>query len=268
MQCMRKHAYIAHMGSGGSYTPAEAAIYRMIRRMIVAAAILMVFFGVELTIALLINSITLLADAGHMLTDVVAVFMGLAALVLAKHGHSAPNRPYSWHRAEVFTAMANAALLIGVATFILYEAIRRFKEAPYIPGMPIVVAALAGLVTNFVVALLLRPHAEDSLAIEGAYMEAVADTVGNIGVLIAGVVTLTTHWPYADVVVAVLVALWVLPRAISLARAACGSFPNCRRPTIDVEALRSALGRRRRHRSARPARVNTFARRRYVPPRT
>ncbi len=214
----------------------------MIPRMIVAAAILAVFFVVELTTALLINSIALLADAGHMLTDVVAVFMGLAAVVLAKRGSSSPPRTYGWHRAEVFTAVANATLLIGVAAFILYEAVERLSTAPAVPGMPMVVVALAGLAANFVVALVLRSHAEDSLAVKGAYMEVVADTVGSIGVLIAGVVTLTTHWPYADVVVAVLVALWVLPRAISLARAALRILSESSPAHIDVEELRSALG--------------------------
>ena len=94
-----------------------------------------------------------------------------------------------------------------------------------------IVVASAGLAANLVVALLLRSHSSQSLAVKGAYMEVVADTVGSLGVLIAGIVTVTTHWPYADVVVAVLVALWVLPRAIALARAHCGSCPNRRRPT-------------------------------------
>jgi cobalt-zinc-cadmium efflux system protein len=229
------------MGAGHSHTPAEADASRMIPRVIIAAAILAAFFVVELTAAILINSIALLADAGHMLTDVVAVFMGLAAVVLARRGSSSPARTYGWHRAEVFTAVANAVLLMGVALFILYEAIERIKKAPAIPGVPMVVVALAGLAANFVVALLLRSHSEDSLAVKGAYMEVVADTVGSLGVLIAGVVTITTHWPYADVVVAVLVALWVLPRAISLARAALRILSESSPAHIDVEELRSAL---------------------------
>jgi cobalt-zinc-cadmium efflux system protein len=234
------------MGVGHSHTPAEtsdgATATRMISRMIVAAAILAAFFVVELVTSLMINSIALLADAGHMLTDVVAVFMGLGAVVLAKRGSSSPDRTYGWHRAEVFTAVANAVLLVGVAAFILYEAIRRLSEAPSIPGLPMVVVALAGLLANLVVALLLRSHSEASLAVKGAYMEVVADTVGSLGVLIAGVVTITTHWPYADVVVAVLVALWVLPRAILLARQALRILSESSPAHIDVEELRSALG--------------------------
>ncbi|WP_066900037.1 cation diffusion facilitator family transporter [Mycolicibacterium houstonense] len=213
-----------------------------VSRMVIAAAILSAFFVLELVTALLINSIALLADAGHMLTDLVAMFMGLTAVLLAKRGSSSPARTYGWHRAEVFTAVANAALLLGMAGFILYEAIERLGNAPDVPGVPMIVVALAGLAANAVVVLLLRSHSKDSLAVKGAYMEVMADTVGSIGVLVAGIVTVTTRWPYADVVVAVLVALWVLPRAIALARAALRILSESSPSHIDVEELRSALG--------------------------
>jgi cobalt-zinc-cadmium efflux system protein len=230
------------MGAGHDHTPAEADAPRMIPRMILAVVILAAFFVVELTTSLLINSMALLADAGHMLTDVVAVFMGLGAVILARRGNSSPARTYGWHRAEVFSAVANAALLIGVAVFILYEAIERLKEPLSVPGVPMIVVALAGLVANLVVALLLRSNSESSLAVKGAYTEVVADSVGSLGVLVAGIVTVTMHWPYADVVVAVLVAIWVLPRAISLARAALRILSETSPAHIDVEELRSALG--------------------------
>ena len=210
--------------------------------MLIAAAILSAFFVLELVTALLINSIALLADAGHMLTDLVAMFMGLTAVLLAKRGSTSPARTYGWHRAEVFTAVANAALLLGVAGFILYEAFERLGNAPDVPGVPMIVVALAGLAANAVVVMMLRSHSKDSLAVKGAYMEVVADTVGSIGVLVAGVVTVTTGWPYADVVVAVLVALWVLPRAIALARAALRILSESSPQHIDVEELRTALG--------------------------
>ncbi|OBF59309.1 cation transporter [Mycobacterium sp. 852002-50816_SCH5313054-b] len=231
------------MGAGHNHTPAEGdESSRMIPRMIAAAAILAAFFVIELATSLLINSIALLADAGHMLTDVVAVFMGLAAVTLARRGSSSPARTYGWHRAEVFTAVANAGLLLGVSLFILWEAIQRLRETPSIPGVPMIVVALAGLLANLVVALLLRSHSTQSLAVKGAYMEVVADSVGSLGVLIAGVVTVTTRWPYADVVVAVLVALWVLPRAIALARDALRILSEASPTHIDVEELRGALG--------------------------
>ncbi|EUA22921.1 cation efflux family protein [Mycobacterium xenopi 3993] len=95
----------------------------------------------------------------------------------------------------MFTAVVNAVLLIGIAAFILYEAVRRLGDAPAIPGVPLTAVALGGLATNTAVALLLRSQSTRSLAVKGAYTEVVADTVGSLGVLVAGVVTLTTGWP-------------------------------------------------------------------------
>lgn len=209
--------------------------------MIAAAAILGGFFIVELSTALLISSLALLADAGHMLTDLVALFMGLTAVLLARRGSNSPARTYGWHRAEVFTAVANAVLLLGVAAFILYEAFRRLGTAEQVPGLPMIAVAIAGLLANIVVMLLLRSQAEGSLAVKGAYMEVMADAVSSVGVLIAGIVTVTTGWPYADTVVAVLVALWVLPRAVALARAALRILSESSPKHIDVDELRSAL---------------------------
>ena len=209
--------------------------------MVLAAVILGAFFAIEVTTAIVIGSIALLADAGHMLTDLVALFMGLIALLLARHGPASAARTYGWHRAEVFTAVANAALLLGVAGFILYEAVQRFGDAPQVPGVPMIVVASAGLAANLAVMLLLRSQSDHSLAVKGAYLEVVADTVSSVGVLIAGVVTVTTGWPYADTVVAVLVALWVLPRAVALARAALRVLSESSPRHIDVDELRSAL---------------------------
>ena len=225
------------MGAGHDHANTSTPIPGMVA----ATALLGGFFVVELTTALVIGSIALLADAGHILTDVAATFMGLCAVLLARRGSSSPGRTYGWHRAEVFTAVANAVLLIGVATIILREAVGRIGRAPEVPGIPMIVVALAGLATNAVVALVLRSHSTQSLAVKGAYLEVVADTVGSIGVLIAGLVTITTHWPYADVVVAVLVALWVLPRALSLALGALRILSESSPRHIDVDELRSAL---------------------------
>lgn len=236
---MQLYAYICLMGAGHDHSHGGGDT--RVSRMVIAAVVLSVFFVVELTTALLIDSIALLADAGHMLTDLVAMFMGLTAVLLARHGPASAARTYGWHRAEVFTAVANAVLLLGVAVFILYEALERLGNAPDVPGVPMIVVALAGLLANALVVVLLRSDSEKSLAVKGAYMEVVADTVGSLGVLIAGIVTVTTHWPYADVVVAVLVALWVLPRAVSLARAALRILSESSPRHIDVEELRAAL---------------------------
>jgi len=225
------------MGAGHSHSDADSRVSRMV----IAAGILTAFFAIELTTALAIGSLALLADAAHMLTDVVALFMGLTAVLLARRGSKSAARTYGWHRAEVFTAVANAVLLLGVGAFIVYEAFQRLGEPPNVPGRPMILVALLALAANVAVVLLLRSHAEGSLAVKGAYMEVMADAVSSVGVLIAGIVTVTTRWPYADTVVAVLVALWVLPRAIGLARSALRILSESSPQHIDVDELRAAL---------------------------
>ena len=226
---------------GAGHTHGETDDDTRVSRMVAAAAILACFFVLELVVALAINSIALLADAGHMLTDLVAMFLALTAVLLARRGSTNPDRTYGWHRAEVFAATGNAILLLGVSVFIMYEAIERIGNAPEIPGGLMVTVALAGLIANAVVIAILRSNSGKSLAVRGAYLEVLADAVGSVGVLVAGVVTLTTGWRYADVIVGVLIALWVIPRAISLARVGLRILSESSPSHIDVDELRDAL---------------------------
>ncbi|GAB17137.1 putative cation efflux protein [Gordonia effusa NBRC 100432] len=199
------------------------------------------FFVVELIFGIIANSLALIADAGHMLTDVVALVMGLVALLLARHGQATDDRSFGWHRAEVFTAVANAVLLIGVAVFVLYEAIRRIGTDPEVPGLTLIVVALIGLAINVVVMLLLKADSKGSIAVRGAYMEVLADALGSVGVLVAGIVTMATGWGYADIVVAVLIALWVVPRAVRLALDALRILNQQAPSHIDVDVVRNEL---------------------------
>lgn len=165
------HSHGVGHGHGQGAGPTRAVI----RRMAFALGILGAFFVLEALVGLLIGSLALLADAGHMLTDVVGVSMGMVALILARRGSSAASRTFGWHRAEVLTAMVNAVLLLGVAGWVFYEAIDRIGDAPELPGLPMIVTALAGLAANIVVMLMLRADAKDSIAVRGAYMEVLAD---------------------------------------------------------------------------------------------
>ncbi|NKS35634.1 cation diffusion facilitator family transporter [Rhodococcus hoagii] len=212
-----------------------------IRKMVIALAILVGFLVLETVVALAIGSLSLLADAGHMLTDVVGMSMGLVALLLAKQGSKAAARTFGWHRAEVLTAMANAVLLLGVAAFVMYEAIGRIGHAPEIPGVPLMLTAAAGLAANIVVMLMLRGDAKDSLAVRGAYLEVLADAVGSVGVLIAGAALVLFDWSYADIVVGVLISLWVVPRALKLAGAALRILTQASPANVDVDAVRADL---------------------------
>jgi len=243
---------MGHSHSHGHSPAGTPGANRRLWPMVLGAVIISTFFVVELVVALLVNSLALLADAGHMLTDVVALLMGLGALLLARHGARAGGssddrgdrggvKTFGWHRAEVMTAVVNAALLFGVAGYVLYEAIQRLGTDPDTPGLPLVIVALIGLAANVVVMLLLRSDAQESIAVRGAYMEVLADAVGSVGVLIAGIVTMTTSWRYADLTVAVLVALWVIPRAGRLALDALRILVQQAPAHIDVTGLRDQL---------------------------
>ncbi|MFC9790428.1 cation diffusion facilitator family transporter [Rhodococcus sp. NPDC127528] len=233
------------MGVGHGHGTADAGAAgpssARIRRMVIALAILLGFLALEVIVGLTINSLSLLADAGHMLTDVVGMSMGLVALMLARQGSKAAARTFGWHRAEVLTAMANAVLLLAVAAWVMYEAIGRIGDAPEIPGLPLMLTAAAGLAANLVVMLLLRADAKDSIAVRGAYLEVLADAVGSVGVLIAGAVVLLFNWQYADIVVGVAISLWVVPRALKLAGAALRILTQASPANVDVDTVRADL---------------------------
>lgn len=231
-----------HSHGVGGHSPDGAGPPRSrVRKMIVALAVLVVFLVVEATVALAIGSLGLLADAGHMLTDVIGMSMGLIALVLARKGSAAAARTFGWHRAEVLTAIANAVLLLGVAAFIMYEAISRIGDAPEIPGLPLILTAAAGLAANIVVMMLICGDAKDSLAVRGAYMEVLADAVGSVGVLVGGALMLVFGWTWVDIVVGVLISLWVVPRAIKLAGSALRILTQASPADVDVDALTGDL---------------------------
>ncbi|NLU83219.1 cation transporter [Rhodococcus sp. HNM0569] len=209
--------------------------------MTLALGIIAAFLVLEVIVALAVDSLALLADAGHMLTDVAGLSMGLAALVLAHRGSRKPGRTFGWHRAEVLTAMVNAVLLLGVAAWVFYEAIERIGDPPEVPGVALMITAAAGLAANLVAMFLIRGDASGSLAVRGAYLEVLADAVGSVGVLVAGVLLTVFDWTYADVVVGVLISLWVLPRALSLAAASLRILTQASPAHVDVDAVRADL---------------------------
>ncbi|MFT3716141.1 MAG: cation diffusion facilitator family transporter [Gordonia sp. (in: high G+C Gram-positive bacteria)] len=240
------HGHDGHSHDGHSHGPTAADLaagaQRRIWPMAVAVGLIGAYFVVELVTGFAIDSLALIADAGHMLTDVVALAMGLSALLLARHGRVTDGRSFGWYRAEVFTAVVNAVLLIVVGVFILYEAVERLRDgAPDGSGGTMIVVALIGLLVNLVVMLLLRSDAQGSIAVRGAYMEVLADALGSVGVLIAGVVMMTTGWPYADIIVAVAIALWVVPRAIRLALDALKILNQQAPDHVDLTELRGDL---------------------------
>jgi cobalt-zinc-cadmium efflux system protein len=172
---------------------------------------------VELIAGAASNSLALMADAGHMFADVSGIALSLGAIWLAARPRSAA-RTFGLYRLEILAAAANAVLLLGIAAFVLFEAVRRFASPPDLePGIVAIVAALA-LLTNLLSLRLLSAGRRESLTMRGAYLEILGDLLGAAAVLAAGLVILATGWRQADAVASIVVALLIVPRTLTLLR--------------------------------------------------
>ena len=230
------------MGAGHDHgTQALHAGARHRGRLWCALALLAAFMLIEAGAALATGSLALLSDAGHMFTDVLGIAMALAAITAAGRLGGDSQRTFGLYRLEVLAALANAVLLTGVAGYVLVEAARRFTHPPQVPAGWMLAVAVGGLIVNLVAFALLRAGAQESLNVRGAYLEVLGDLLGSAGVIVAAVVIAVTGWSYADPIVAVLVALMILPRTFSLGRAAVRILVQAAPDHLDVTAVRDRL---------------------------
>jgi cobalt-zinc-cadmium efflux system protein len=169
------------------------------------------YFIVEVVGGILTNSLALLADAAHMLTDVGGLALALFAIRMAQKP-ATPAKTYGYYRVEILAALVNAAVLFVVSFYILYEAYRRFEEPSEVASLPMILIAVVGLGVNLAGLWVLRHGAKESLNVHGAFLEVVSDALGSVGVIIAGMIMLLTGWYYADPIFGVLIGLFILPR--------------------------------------------------------
>lgn len=182
-------------------------------RLVAALCLVGGFFVVELVGGLLTGSLALLGDAGHMLGDVAGLGMALAAISVAAGARQHPQRSFGLYRLEILAALSNALLLLAVAGYVLVEAVRRFGAPAEVDVVPMLAIGAGGLVVNVVAFLLLRPGAEESLNLKGAYLEVLADLLASFGVVLGGLVLLLTGWPHADPLVGLAIGAFIVPRA-------------------------------------------------------
>lgn len=238
------------MGHGHDHThaalaPGEAASAsgRHVRRLAMALGLGLITLVTQVIVGFATSSLALLSDSAHVFTDVLGVFMALAAVLVAKRGTTRTDQTFGLYRAEVFAALFNAALLFVAAGWILYEAAQRLSDPPEVPGLPVVLVAIVGLAMNITAFLLLQSGAKESINIRGAYLEVMADMIGSVGVLLSGLVTLLFGWRYADPLIGVGIGLFVLPRAYSLARGALRILFQHAPSGVDVDQVRADLVR-------------------------
>jgi cobalt-zinc-cadmium efflux system protein len=203
--------------------------------------ITLLYLVVEVVVGLLANSLALAADAVHMLTDAGALALAAFASWMAEKP-ATPQRTYGYYRAEILAALANAVILIASSGYILYEAYQRFLEPAAVVGLPMVLAAVVGLGVNLVGIWLLRSRSSDNLNIHAALYEVVKDALGSVGVIVAGIVILTTGFYAADPIVSALIAFSILPRTWGLLSEAVDVLLEASPADVSVGAVRETMG--------------------------
>ncbi len=211
-------------------------------RLIAAFVLIGSFFVVEAVAGIWTNSLALLSDAAHMLTDVIGIGLALAAIQLASRfeihsGGTRSQHTFGLYRLEILAAFVNALLLFGVAIWVLIEAGRRLTDGPDVLGGPMLIVAVLGLIANLVAFGLLREGSKESLNVEGAYLEVLADTVGSVGVIIAAVLLQVFGWAWVDPLIGAAIGLWILPRTWRLGRRAVRILLQAAPDDVDLDVL-------------------------------
>lgn len=194
------------------------------------------FMVAEVVGGVLANSLALLADAGHMFTDVGALGLSLVAMRLAQRPPN-PRKTYGYVRLEILAALANGAALLVISVFILKEAWERFTLTPEVDGPLMLTVAALGLGVNVAGALLLHSHAGENLNVRGAYLHILGDLLGSLGAITAGVLVMWKGWMLADPLVSVVIALLLLVAAWRLVREATDVLLEAAPKDLDVEEL-------------------------------
>lgn len=208
------------MGAGHSHAPALAGHVggRYRRKLAIAFGLIATFFVVELTYGLLADSLSLLSDAGHMAADVVSLGAALAATKIATRPDKTGRRTFGSYHVEVFASGLTVLLMLGVAAYVVIEAIGRIGNSTEVQSGPMIIVGGLGLLVNIMVMVMLRSGAAESLNVKGAYFEVAADAAGSVGVVVAGILVSTTGETWWDTLVALAIGAFVTVRAVVLGR--------------------------------------------------
>lgn len=198
------------------------------------------FTAVEIAGGIWTDSLALLADAGHMVSDNVAIVLALVAVTLARRP-STPTRSFGLQRAEILAAFVNGLTLVLVSGWIVWEAVQRFDDTPEILGGWMLVVALAGLLVNVLAATILIRAGRESLNVEAALRHVFADLLGSGAVLVAALVIVTTGWTLVDPLVSIGIALLIVASAWGVIRDSTSILMEATPSGIDAAAVATAI---------------------------
>jgi cobalt-zinc-cadmium efflux system protein len=186
------------------------------RRLIISLALNLAITLLQVAGGIVANSLGLLSDAAHNLSDVVALSLSLWAVRLGRKGRT-PTRTYAYKRAEILAALFNSTVLVGISIYIVVEAVRRMLHPEAVGGLWVIGFAAGGLMINGLAAALLRSHGHD-LNLRAAFLHLLGDAATSFGVMFSGLLVYLTGWSYADPLVSILVSIWIAYQAARIIR--------------------------------------------------
>ncbi|MBI0445532.1 cation diffusion facilitator family transporter [Deinococcus sp. DB0503] len=210
------------------------------RQLSLALALTGTFLIIEVIYGFLSGSLALLSDAGHMLTDVMALVLSLFAIRIGQRAADR-RRTFGYRRAEILAAAVNAGALFAIGLYILFEAYRRLREPVEVQTASMLVVAVLGLLVNLISARILVGGSQDSLNVKSAYLEVMGDLLGSVAVIVGALLIRLTGLTWIDPVLGALIGLWVLPRTWTLLRSSVNVLLEGVPEGMDLDALRTDL---------------------------
>jgi cobalt-zinc-cadmium efflux system protein len=210
------------------------------RRLGVALVLVLLYTAAEVAGGLWTNSLALLADAGHMLSDAAALGLALFALTMSARPATS-QRTYGYRRIEILAALANGAALLAVSAFLVVEALGRLADPPEVAAPGMMLVAAGGLLVNLAGLALLHGGRDDNLNLRGAWLHVATDALGSVQALLAGAAIWAFGWRWADPAATLAIAALVVWSAWSLLREAVGVLMEWAPRHIDVDGVRSSL---------------------------
>lgn len=236
---MGDHRHGAHSHHGPAHLGGDGVAGSQ-RRLSVALVLAATYMVAEVIGGLITGSLALLADAGHMLSDVVALALSLVAIRIAQRPANSSNT-YGYRRSEILAALVQGVLLVGVSVFIFIEAIERFREPREVMGGAMLGIAAGGLLVNLVGLAVLNSGRRDNLNIRGAWLHVLSDALGSVGAIVAGSVIWFGGPTWADSLASVLIATLVIHASWSLLREAVDVLMEAAPAHIDVDRVRASI---------------------------
>jgi cobalt-zinc-cadmium efflux system protein len=210
------------------------------RRLAVTLVLVAVYMVAQVVGGLLSNSLALLADAGHMLSDAGALALSLLAMSIARRPPSRTHT-FGYQRAEILAALLNGGLLVAISGYIFYEAYQRLGAPQEVRGGLMMGVAIGGLLVNLACLWILRGGRHHSLNMRGAWLHVVSDALGSVGAITAAVLVAAFGWNWADPVASIVIGVLVVYSAWSLLKATVGVLMQAVPGHIDVAAVQGAL---------------------------